>query len=60
MNSTHENKEWHMSQGSLHNSMAESPINNQSPQLQHYSPMPPMDHHYGQQSFPQSPMHPPV
>ncbi|KAI8056385.1 hypothetical protein BDF21DRAFT_370685 [Thamnidium elegans] len=59
MNSAHETKEWHMSQASLQNPcMAESPVT-QSPQIQHYSPMPSMDHHYGQ-SFPQGPMHPPV
>lgn len=59
MNSAHETKEWHMSQASLQNPcMAESPVT-QSPQLQHYSPMPSMDHHYGQ-SFPQGTMHPPV
>lgn len=60
MNSTHETKDWHMSQASLQNPcIAESPIN-QSPQIQHYSPMPSMDHHYGQSFNAQGPMHPPV
>ncbi|KAI8367421.1 hypothetical protein EDC96DRAFT_461870 [Choanephora cucurbitarum] len=56
MNTTHETKEWHMSQAPLQNPcIAESPVT-QSPQLQHY---PPMDHPYGQ-SFPQTSMHPPI
>ncbi|CAO3655368.1 unnamed protein product [Mucor fragilis] len=57
MNSTHESKEWHQT-ATLQHSMNDNNVS-QSPQLQHYSPMPTMDHHYGQ-SFPQGPMHPPV
>ncbi|KAI8056545.1 uncharacterized protein B0P05DRAFT_560102 [Gilbertella persicaria] len=58
MNSAHDTKEWHMSQAPLQNPcMAESPIA-QSPQLQQHYPAT-MDRHYNQ-SFPQSPLHPPV
>jgi hypothetical protein len=46
-----------MSQASLQNScLAESPVSQPPPPMQHY---PPMDHHYAQ-PFPQGPMHPPV
>ncbi|KAI8997812.1 hypothetical protein BDB01DRAFT_846420 [Pilobolus umbonatus] len=58
MNSAHDSKDWHMSQPTLQNSaMTESPVSH-SPQIQHYSPMPSMDHPYAQ-PFSQG-MHPPV
>ena len=58
MNSTHESKEWHQAT-SLQHPMNDNNVS-QSPQLQHYSPTPTMDHHSYGQSFPQGPMHPPV
>ncbi|KAI8370363.1 uncharacterized protein BYT42DRAFT_582065 [Radiomyces spectabilis] len=59
MNSIHDAKDWHISQAPLQSpSVAETPTTPQ-PHMQHYSPMPAMDHAYGH-PFSQGPMHPPV
>ncbi|KAG0742546.1 hypothetical protein G6F57_011002 [Rhizopus arrhizus] len=60
MNSTHNTKEWQMSQASLqHSILTESPVtHHQSPQVSaHYS----VDHHHHYpQPYSQGPMHPPI
>lgn len=60
MNSTHNTKEWQMSQASLqHSILTESPVtHHQSPQVSaHYS----VDHHHHYpQPYSQGPMHPPM